>query len=352
MRHPFLRGVLAAALAFWLAGPSPAGDKTPFSRRSPVVEAVQKTQASVVSVRVPRPNGGKDMVGTGVVVDERGFIVTNRHVVGTSQSVKVRLHDGTELPGEVAVADPRCDLAVVRVRPKGLLKALELAPADDLLVGESVIAIGHPYGYSNTVSTGIISALGREITMPTGDTLGGLIQTDAAINPGNSGGPLVNINGELIGINVALRDGAQNIAFAINAAAVKQFLKRHLSAVQVSGVDHGLQCGEKVLAETGDRQRVVVTGPAASADVQSGDEILTVNERQVANAFDIERAFWGRRPGEQVALKVLRQGRELTVTLTLSDGNGAGPVAATSPPAGSSTPRAAAQTSVPASDDQ
>ena len=86
MRHPFLRGVLAAALALFLAGPSLASDRTPFSRRSPVVEAVQKTRASVVSVRVPRPNGGKDMVGTGVIVDERGFIVTNRHVVGTSQT--------------------------------------------------------------------------------------------------------------------------------------------------------------------------------------------------------------------------------------------------------------------------
>ena len=105
-------------------------------------------------------------------------------------------------------------------------------------------------------------------------------------------------------------------------------------------MDHGLTCGEKVLAETGDRQRVVVKGTAGHADVKSGDEILTVNERQVSNAFDIERAFWGRRPGEQVALKVLRQGRELTVTLTLGDGNGAGPVAATSPPTGSHpTPR-------------
>ena len=109
---------------------------------------------------------------------------------------------------------------------------LPLAPVDDLMVGETVIAIGHPFGYTHTVSTGIISALGREITMPTGDVLTGLIQTNASINPGNSGGPLLNINGEFIGINVALREGAQNIAFAINAGTVKSFLQQHLSATQ------------------------------------------------------------------------------------------------------------------------
>ena len=100
------------------------------------------------------------------------------------------------------------------------------------MVGETVIAIGHPFGYTNTVSTGIISALGREITMPEGEVLGNLIQTNASINPGNSGGPLLNINGELIGINVALREGAQGIAFALNADTVQQVLSKHLERQQ------------------------------------------------------------------------------------------------------------------------
>src|SRR5205814_1119156 len=126
----------------------------------------------------------------------------------------------------------------------------------DLMVGETVIAIGHPYGYQNTVTTGIVSALGREITMPNGETLTNLIQTSASINPGNSGGPLLNINGQLIGINVALRDGAQGIAFALNAETVKEVLRQRLSASRLSGVTTGLRCTEFVQLEGLDRQHV------------------------------------------------------------------------------------------------
>jgi serine protease Do len=341
------RGVAATLLALVLspalpAQNSPASDKSPFPRRSPVVEAVQKTKASIVCIRVPRPGGGKDMIGSGVIVDERGIVVTNRHVVGGGKSVTVCLSDGSSAPGEVLVADAGRDLAIVRVHASATLVALPLAPVSDLMVGETVIAIGHPFGYTNTVSTGIISALNRDITMPTQDTITGLIQITAAINPGNSGGPLLNINGELIGINVALREGAQNIAFAINAGDVKAFLGKHLSALKVSGIYHGLQCEEKVVAETGDRQRVLVAGPVKGAALQSGDEIREVGGLHVANAFDIERALWGKKAGEQVALKVVRQGEEVTVTLTLAAGQGAGPVANLGPlPALPATPSVA-----------
>ncbi len=136
------------------------------------------------------------------------------------QPCSVRLNSGIEIEAAVIWRTAAYDLAVVRVATPQKLQALELAPVSDLMVGETVIAVGHPFGYTNTISTGIISALGREITMPSGDTLTGLIQTNASINPGNSGGPLLNINGELIGINVALRNGAQGIAFAINAGMV------------------------------------------------------------------------------------------------------------------------------------
>ncbi len=308
-----------------------ADDVKPFSRRSPVVEAVRKTRASIVCIRVPRPGGGNDMIGTGVIVDERGIIVTNRHVVGAHRTATVCLSDDRTMTGEVLVADAARDLAIIRVRPSKKLPALALAPVGDLMVGETVIAIGHPYGYTNTVSTGIIAALDREITMPSQDVMAGLIQITAAINPGNSGGPLLNVNGELIGINVALREGAQNIAFAINAGDVKAFLGKHLSALRVSGVYHGLRCREKVIAETGDRQRVVVAGAPADAGLKSGDELRAVGGVRVVNAFDVERALWGHRPGEQVALKVVRQGRELTLTLTLAAAEGAGQVANLAP---------------------
>jgi serine protease Do len=328
MRSCTLRGVAALVLSLTLVTFAAADDLKPFARRSPIVEAVAKTKASIVCIRVPRPGGGKDMIGTGVIVDDKdGIIVTNRHVVGPNRSATVCLHDGASLAAEVLVGDPSRDLAILRIHTDKKLQALPLGPGNDLMVGETVIAIGHPFGYDNTVSTGIISALNREITMPTNDVMTGLVQITAAINPGNSGGPLLNINGELIGINVALREGAQNIAFAINAGDVKRFLLQHRNAYKVSGVYHGLTCEEKVIAEVGDRQRVVVHGAPESVGLKNGDELRVVGDVRVTNAFDIERAFAGRRPGEQVSLTVVRDGQEMTVTLTLAGGSAAGQVA-------------------------
>jgi serine protease Do len=290
------------------------------------VEAVQKARTSVVTVIIPKTQyQTRDTTGTGVIIDERGYIVTNRHVVAGRQTVGVRLYDGRQFNGEVILSSPSHDLAIVRISTGFALKAMRLAPVSDLMVGETVIAIGHPYGYTNTVSVGIISALGRTITMPTGEVLSGLIQTDAAINPGNSGGPLLNINGELIGINNAIRDGAQGIAFAINAGTVRDLVATRLSALRISRVGHGLECKEKVVGETGDRQFVVVGAvyqatPAAQAGLRPGDEILTVGDREVANSFDVERSLWDRQPGQQVTMKVRRQGKDMLVKLTLADG--------------------------------
>jgi serine protease Do len=317
------RCLLGATCLALLLLETATGADNPISRRNAIVEAVRHTKKSIVTVRVPRPNT-KDSIGTGVIVDERGFIVTNRHVIGAARDVVVRLVDDSEHRADVVMAEPSWDLAVLRIKTKKKLAALPLAPVDDLMVGESVIAVGHPFGYSHTVSVGIISALGREITMPSGDVLHGLIQTDASINPGNSGGPLLNINGEFIGVNVALRDGAQGIAFAINAGTVKDVLRQHFSASKVAGVQHGIACKEKTLSETGARQRVVVAGFEGQGVLRQGDEILAVGSSAVVNAFDVERAFWSARPGEQVELRVVREGKEMNVTLTLAASNGAG----------------------------
>jgi S1-C subfamily serine protease len=303
----------------------------PFSRITPVVAAVQKTQDSIVSVRVPR-SGLKDMVGTGVIVDEGGLIITNRHVVAASNRVTVVMWDNsTQMSGEVIHMDANTDLALVRVKTSKKLQALKPAPVNDLMPGETVIAIGHPYGYTNTVSTGIISALGREIRMPTGDTLTGLIQTSAPINPGNSGGPLLNINGEFIGVNVALREGAQCIAFAINAGTVERLLAKH--ARGLAAAQHGLEYEGKVLGETGDRQRVVVatSSPETKADLKKGDEILTVGDRMIRTAFDLERSVLNKKPGDQVSVKINRDGKELTVQLTLLPSQGGSVAQTTSP---------------------
>jgi serine protease Do len=284
-------------------------------RKTPIVEAVQKTRAGIVTLKVHRAGGRKDVLGAGVIVDESGYIVTNRHVIIAADSITVRLSDGTELTGKLAAEIDTHDLAVVRVETDKKLQALPLGPAGDLMVGETVIAIGNPFGYANSVSTGIISALDREVTMPAGETISKLIQTDASINPGNSGGPLLNINGEVIGITVALRDGAQGIAFALNADTVQQLLSKHLSASRISGIEHGLVFKEKVTVDDEDRQRVVVA--EAASELKAGDEIVRVGGRKVANRFDVERALWNFKPEEKVSLTLRRDGKERTVALTL-----------------------------------
>jgi serine protease Do len=286
-------------------------------RANATVKAVRKVKSSVVAIKCPGANAAKGPAGTGVIIDERGYIITNRHVVAAADKIIVRFVDDTELPATLVLADPNTDLAILKVDSARKLPYLELAPSADLEVGEDVIAIGHPYGYSYTVSKGIVSALGRKIDLPTGQALKGLIQTTAPINPGNSGGPLVNINGEFIGVNTALRDGAQNIAFAINTDTIKRLLSEKLSALKVAGVSHGLHVEEKVGPETGSRQQLIVADAAGKSGLKNGDVIRFVGNQQVKNSFDLERSLWDARPGQQVEVRVTRGGQEVRVTLTL-----------------------------------
>lgn len=196
------------------------------SRRTPIVEAVAKTKASIVGINTPAPGPSKTM-GTGVIIDARGIVATNRHVVGKNKQVRVVLHDYEEIVGDVIVADEARDIAFIRFRTTKPITALTPVRNAELNPGETVIAVGNPLGYTNTVSVGVVSSLGRQITLPSGDALRGLIQIDASINPGNSGGPLLDINGELIGINVAVRTDAQRIAFAINTDTVATVFRAH-----------------------------------------------------------------------------------------------------------------------------
>jgi serine protease Do len=316
---------LSAALALF-ATAFCAEVRAQYSRRTPIVEAVQKTRGGIVTIKVEKHDSydqNRETTGSGIVVDERGYLLTSCHVIATAQRIRVLLPDGADVEARVVAEEPETDLAILRIKAPKTLQALPLGPGSDLLVGETVIAVGHPYGYSNTVSVGIISALGRKITMPTGDVLTNLIQIDASINPGNSGGPLLNINGELIGINAALRDGAQGIAFAINVETVKKMLRRHLNVLRIAGVDHGLKCTERVAPEGRERQRVVlaeVATPAVAAGLKEGDEIRTVAGQTVCNPFDIERALWGYNVGEHVTVAVQRHGKELALELVLAKG--------------------------------
>jgi len=292
-------------------------------RESPTVLAVRKTRDSIVTVKVQKPNARKDTIGTGIIVDERGYIVTNRHVVQNGLETNVVLFDGSTHPATLDFEEASQDLAVLKIQTAKRLKALRLGPANDLMVGEEVIAIGNPFGYTNSVSKGIISAVGREIDMPGGVTLSNLIQTTASINPGNSGGPLLNINGELIGINVALRQDAQGIAFALNADTVQQVLSRRLSASRRTGYYHGLDVREKVADDGEERSRVMVhdvadNTPASAAGLKEGDQIVRLGGYFVVNRFDLERALWDTHVGQKVTVTVVRRGRKLHVEMPLN----------------------------------
>jgi serine protease Do len=319
--------MVAVALVWVAVGGAGTEARGQYSRRTPIVEAVAKTRGGIVTVKVEKKGAWsqKHTTGTGVIVEERGYIVTNHHVIAGAERILVRLFDDTELVARVSIEDEQADLAVLRVQPAKPLQALPLGPGSDLMVGETVIAVGHPFGYTNTVSAGIISYVGRDVAMRGGVVMSNLIQVNASINPGNSGGPLLNINGELIGINVALREDAQGIAFAINADTVQQLLTRHLNAQKVAGVQHGLKCRETLVPEGTTRQRVLVkevveAGPAAKAGLKEGDAILRVAGKAVANRWDLERALWDHKAGDRVELAVLRQGTEVKFGLTLQKG--------------------------------
>ncbi|HVS34497.1 MAG TPA: S1C family serine protease [Gemmataceae bacterium] len=317
--------VLAASLFVGVGTEAKAGH----TRENPVVTAVKKAANSVVTVKVQKHGtySSKEVSGTGVIVDARGYVLTNCHVVANGAGLKVVLPDGSEVGGEVVVEDASHDMAVVKL-PSGKYQEMTFAPASDLMVGEEIIAIGHPYGYTNTVSTGIVSALNREVSMPSGDVLSGCIQITASINPGNSGGPLLNINGELIGVNSAVRQDAQGIAFALNADMVQQVLATDLSAGKIAHISHGLTCHEVVTGEDGaDRVQVVVDevaakSPAAAAGLKKGDVLTKIANRTVTNRFDVERAFWDCNCGAKVDVAMQRDGKAMTATLALVKGDG------------------------------
>ena len=230
------------------------------SRRTPVVEAVEKVQRAVVSIssekkaashsrwpfsaeenQVPRVSG----MGSGVLIDPRGYILTNHHVVDKVQGIVVQLFDGTTYPARVLQFDAVMDLAIVKVDPDHSLAAIKVGTSSDLMVGETVITIGNAYGYENTVSVGIVSALHRDVTLSDEQVYRNLIQTDACINPGNSGGPLINVDGELIGINVAVRAGAQGIGFALPIDEVKEVAAEMISSRRLASTWHGLVASEQ-----------------------------------------------------------------------------------------------------------
>lgn len=302
------------------------------ARRTPVVEAVRKVLPAVVSITSekkaasssrwpfsqeenarPRVSG----MGSGVLIDARGYILTNHHVVDKVQGIEVHLSDGTVYPARVIQQDEAMDLAVIKVDANRPLPFVVVGTSSDLMIGETVITIGNAFGYENTVSVGIISALGRNVTLADEQGYHNLIQTDACINPGNSGGPLVNIDGELIGINVATRAGAQGIGFALNIDDVKRVALEMISTKRLAGTWHGMVTGE---TQVGTNRAVVVSdvppnSPAEAAGLQRGDQVLKVGEFPVLSALDIERGLLDLRPGGKSEVLVRRAGQDQKLSL-------------------------------------
>lgn len=302
------------------------------SRRTAVVEAVDKAKRSVVSISSEKKAGSHTRwpfspeenqhprvsgMGSGVVIDPRGYILTNHHVVDKVQGIEVELHDGTSYPARVLQVDAVMDLAVVKIDPKRPLVAVEIGRSGDLMVGETVITLGNAYGYENTVSVGIVSALHRDVTLSDEQVYRNLIQTDACINPGNSGGPLVNIDGELIGINVAVRAGAQGIGFALPIDDVKRVAAELLSTRRLASTWHGLVAGEVV---RGGKLGVVVSevqpgSMAESTGFKPGDELVRVGETAIDNVVDFELGMVDVVPGRPAPVTIRRGGAETKLAL-------------------------------------
>ena len=290
-----------------------------------VVKAIERTKGAVVNIYSERVGSSSRPVqgmGTGIVIDSRGWIVTNHHVIEEVASLKCHLEKGTAHIAKVVAKDAALDLAIIKIDVAETLPMMPLGTATDLMLGETVIAVGNAHGYEHTVSVGVISALKRDIGFGLHMSYKALIQTDAALNPGNSGGPLINVHGEMIGINVAVRDRAQNIGFAIPVEQVirssKDMLRSKRKTFDGFIVQDRLKDGPDGPVRSVVVENVDSNSPASKAGMKTGDQILRVGELAVLTSFDVERALLDRKAGDQVVVEVRRESKALQLALSLS----------------------------------
>ena len=283
------------------AGGSSAADL--YRRAAPAVVEIQAGNAS----------------GTGFVIDAEGHVVTNDHVVGDEETVQVRFATGGEEQGRVVATDPSTDLAVIEVDLAGHdVDPVEFGSSADVQVGDSVYAIGNPFGLERSLTAGIVSALDRSITAPNNFTINGVIQTDAPVNRGNSGGPLLDAAGNVIGVVSQIQSengGNIGIGYAVPSDTASTVVEALLKDGEIERGYLGVR-----LSETDDGvtlANVIEDDPADRAGLESGDVVLQAGGKPVDSAEDIQSAVSAKKPGEQLELQIRRGNDEQTVTVTL-----------------------------------
>ena len=303
-------------------------------RRTPIVRAVERARPAVVNLHSEKTLNTADNrfatiessrrvsgMGTGVVIDERGYIITNQHVIDGVERLQVTTASGKTYDAELVAFDRRTDLAVIKIDCSEVLPVITFGTASDLMPGEPVIAVGNAFGYEHTVTRGIVSAMHRSVQLSDTQKYEDRIQTDASINPGNSGGPLLNIDGEMIGINVAVRAGAQGIGFAIPVDEALNVAATLLTTSRVSNTWHG------VIADFGKNKpangmlvsEVEDKSPADKAGIKQGDIVVHAVKLDVARPLDFERALLDKKVGDSIKVTVQRDGEEVELEMTLDE---------------------------------
>jgi S1-C subfamily serine protease len=274
------------------------------------------------------PGGGRAASGSGFVIDKGGYIVTNDHVVEDANAFTVRFGDEGSKPIEAKLVgkDPSTDLAVLKIDPSkvtGGIKPVELGTSRGLRPGQAAIAIGSPFGLSGTVTSGIISALNREIDSPNGFKISGAVQTDAAINPGNSGGPLLDADGRVIGVNSQIAtngsDANSGVGFAVPIDTVKEVAPQLNANGKIERAYLGVAsvpASERDGAVVG---TITPSGPAAGSQLRTGDKIVAIDGKAINSPSDLGNVVLSKKPGETVQLKVERGSDTRTIEVKLGE---------------------------------
>ena len=343
--HAIILAGWMAALPAWSAGAEGEATSRP-SRVTPVVRAYRKAAPAVVNISTqqvarvgPRMFGRGDdpfeeflfemfgrrvptvSLGSGFLVHPDGYIITNAHVVRRADKISVTLADKSTYEAEAVAINDQHDLALLRIADAKArkFKFLRLGRSDDLMIGETVIAIGNPLGYQNTCTTGVLSAVNRTLNFRGGATYSGIIQIDAPINPGSSGGPLLNIAGELIGVNTAIRPDAQGIGFAIPVDSLTADLARLVDFERVNRVIFGLEVTQ-IRGKDGDEvviSAVAPGSPAAQAGCKKGDRLLAIGGKEIDQLPAYLVAMLATKAGDEVKLRCDRAGGPTDLTVKL-----------------------------------